>query len=161
MQLLLYKKSYPVLADDLRADMGCTLDFAQAIPAAAKTFEGLGHIPFRGRIEESHFISLFDPLKGDHLHGICVEEDVGVTTVIDVLQMLRLQHDMLIDPNLYGEVSWGRQYRAGRETGDYLTGFIPPLGEECFLIINDILPDHGEDVIAYCAISGVGSGYHK
>jgi len=37
---------------------------------------------------------------------------------------------------------------------------INPLSEKCFLIIDDVLSDCGEGVIAYNAIIGAYVGYH-
>jgi hypothetical protein len=106
MQLLLYKPSESVLTQDIGADMSRPFDFAQTPVASAKTFKWLRHIPFGRWIKECKLIALFDTAKRNDLHCVGVKKNIRVTTVINVLQMFRLHHDMLVNINLQGQVSW-------------------------------------------------------
>src|ERR1700754_5014147 len=96
MQLLLYKTGKHVRAYYFRADVCRASYLAQTFAGTAKTFEGLGHIPFSRWIKETHFIAFTNGLQSYYLHCICIEEYVGIATVVNILQVPGLQHDMLI-----------------------------------------------------------------
>jgi hypothetical protein len=148
MQLLLYKPGKRIGSQDLWIDMSCSPDLSQTLTASAITLEWLRHIPFRGRIEEGHFITLFNGFKRYHFHCVCVKKHIGVTTMVNVLQVFWLQHNMSGGINLHSEIRWLCQDAAGRKICNDLPWSIRSLSEESLLIVIDILPDNGEDVIA-------------
>jgi hypothetical protein len=102
MQLLLYKAGKPVRAKDVLADMRGSANQTQTFFRAAKACKGLRHIPFRRWIEESHLVALSDCLQRNDLHSVGIEKDIRIAAMIDVLQMLRLQHNVFINIHLNG-----------------------------------------------------------
>jgi hypothetical protein len=138
MQLLLNKSREFVATQHFRADMGGSFDLSQAPTASAETLEGLHHVPLGRRIEKRHFIPFCNLFECYYFHPVRIEEHIGITTVIDVLKMLWLQHDVLVYIYLYRKVRGLRLYFPCSKISYYIPRFIRTLSEESFLIVSYI-----------------------
>src|SRR6185436_20625522 len=103
-QLLLNRVGETVLLQDIFRKKSGAFDLFEATRASTKTFEGLYHFPFRGWIEKSHFFFRPDLFQGNHFHSARVKKHVGVATVVDVLEKLRLHGDVVSISKLNSQV---------------------------------------------------------
>src|SRR6185503_5713172 len=101
MQLLLYETGKLVFAYDVSINMCCAFYFTKTFMTSTITGERLRHIPFGRRIEECHFISFINWAKRNDLHRVGVKKNIRIATMINILQMLGLQHNMLVNINLH------------------------------------------------------------
>ena len=57
----------------------------------AVTIEGACHIPFGRRIEKSKLFTGFNVSERSYFHLCGIEETIGITSMIDILQKIRMQ----------------------------------------------------------------------
>jgi hypothetical protein len=64
--------------------------------------KGLIHFPFGRGVKKAQLFFFGNRPKGNHLHGGCIKKTVGLATVVDVLQIRGLQHNVLVRSYLHG-----------------------------------------------------------
>lgn len=111
-----------VLLQDVRRQVGGSLDKSKAVRLLAIALERLVHVPFGGGVEEADLFAFGDGPDTTQHPAFGVEEHVGIAAVVDVLQEARVEENVFAGFQLNGHPAWGGVDRSRFESGNDLSG---------------------------------------
>ena len=124
-----------ILTQHFRRQERGSLDEFQASAASAKANKGLSYFPFSGRIKKGQFLSRADITEAHQFFFVGIQKHIGVATVVEVLQAIRIQGDVLVFTRLNGEVGGFAQRLSGKEGADDIAFFDGPSAVELMLAV--------------------------
>ena len=83
-----------VTLKDLFRDMCSAIDKAKTTGLVAIALERAGHVPFSRWIKESELFAFCYVTQSSYFHFCCIKEAIGIASMIDVLQEIRVQRNM-------------------------------------------------------------------